>query len=163
MNYCRINPCDIANGPGVRVSLFVSGCRRHCPGCFNPATWDFEAGEPFTKEVQERVLTLLAPDHIAGLTLLGGEPFEPENQAALLPLARSVKLRFPTKGIWAYTGFTLEELLHGGSAKTDATAELLSQIDVLVDGPFVQELRDISLVFRGSSNQRLINLKKYRK
>ncbi len=163
MNYCKVNPCDIANGPGVRVSLFVAGCRRHCRGCFNPETWDFAAGEPFTPEVQERILGLLAPDHIAGLTVLGGEPFEPENQPALLPLVKAARAGFPDKTIWAYTGFLLDALLPGGRAHGPATDGILSCIDVLVDGPFIQEQRDISLVFRGSANQRQINLKNYRK
>lgn len=163
MNYCKINPCDIANGPGVRVSLFVAGCNRHCPGCFNPETWPFDAGEPFTLAVQERLFSLLAPDHIAGLSILGGEPFEPANQAALLPLVREARRRYPGKSIWAYTGFVLPDLLPGGKAHILETEELLASIDVLVDGPFVQERKDISLAFRGSSNQRVINLKKYRK
>lgn len=163
MRYCKINPCDIANGPGVRVSLFVSGCRRHCPGCFNPQTWDFSAGEPFTPEVREHVLELLAKDYIAGLTLLGGEPFEPENQPGVLALVTAVRERLPGKTIWAYTGFRLEELLPGGAGHCESTDALLALVDVLVDGPFELENRDISLAFRGFSNQRAINLKKCRK
>lgn len=163
MNYCRINSCDIANGPGVRVSLFVAGCRRHCPGCFNSETWDFAAGKPFTPEVQERILRLLAPEHIAGLTILGGEPFEPENQPALLPLVKAVSDRFPDKTIWAYTGFLLDDLKLGGIANGPCTDALLSFVDVLVDGPFIIDRQDVSLMFRGSSNQRVIELNRYRK
>lgn len=162
MNYCKINSCDIANGPGVRVSLFVAGCNRHCPGCFNPETWSFTAGKPFTPAVQERLLAFLVPDYIAGLSILGGEPFEPSNQAALIPLVREVRRRFPGKSVWAYTGFVLPDLLPGGQAHGPACDELLACIDVLVGGPFIQEKKDISLVFRGSSNQRVINLKNYR-
>ena len=163
MYYGALKKTDIANGPGVRVSLFVSGCTHHCKDCFNPETWDFAAGEPFTPEVQERILGLLAPDHIAGLTVLGGEPFEPENQPALLPLVKAARARFLDKTIWAYTGFLLDDLLPGGMAHGPATDGILASIDVLVDGPFIQEQRDISLVFRGSANQRQINLKNYRK
>lgn len=159
MYYGEIKDCDIANGEGVRVSLFVSGCTNHCERCFQPQTWDFAYGQPFTAETEEQILSLLSPGYINGLTLLGGEPFEPLNQRALLPFVRRVKAAFPEKNIWAFSGFTYEELLREGSyAHCEATEELLSLIDVLVDGRFVEALKDISLRFRGSSNQRLIDL-----
>ena len=153
MNYSAIKPCDIANGTGVRVSLFVSGCRRHCPGCFNASAWGFGAGEPFTGETEERILRLLAPDFISGLSVLGGEPFEPENRDVLAPFLERVRRAFPTKDVWCWTGFTLEEL------EADAECRrMLGCIDVLVDGPFIQAERDISLDWRGSRNQRVIRL-----
>lgn len=158
MYYGEIKDCDIANGEGVRVSLFVSGCTNHCEHCFQPQTWDFSYGQPFTRETEDRILALLAPDYIDGLSLLGGEPFEPENQRALLPFLRRVREAFPGKDVWAYSGFTLEELT-GGPPRCEATDELLSMIDVLVDGRYVEALKDISLRFRGSSNQRLIDLR----
>ena len=159
MHYGEIRSCDVANGPGVRVTLFVSGCTNRCKGCFQPQTWDFGYGEPFDGAAQERVLTLLAPDYVSGLTLLGGEPFEPENQRALLPFVRQVRERFPQKSIWAFSGFTLEEMLSPGAHPCcEATRPLLSLLDVLVDGRFVEELKDISLRFRGSRNQRIIDL-----
>ena len=159
MYYGEIKDCDIANGEGVRVTLFVSGCTNHCAHCFQPQTWDFEYGEPFTAETEERILSLLSPDYINGLTLLGGEPFEPENQRVLLPFVRQVSAAYPEKNIWAFSGFLYEELLQeGGYAHCEATEELLSLLDVLVDGRFVEGLKDISLRFRGSSNQRLIDL-----
>ncbi len=157
MHYATIKPCDIANGPGVRVSLFVSGCTHHCPGCFNKETWDFAYGEPFTAETEELLLTKLAPGFITGLTLLGGEPMEPVNQRALLPFVEKVRQRFPEKTIWCYTGYTLETdlLATDGRAHCEVTDSLLSLLDVLVDGRYVEALRDITLLFRGSSNQRL--------
>ena len=159
MYYGEIKNCDIANGEGVRVTLFVSGCTNRCPHCFQPQTWDFAYGQPFTAETEERLLSLLAPTYISGLTLLGGEPFEPENQRALLPFLRRVRERFPEKNIWCFTGFTYEELLSEGShPRCEATDAMLSLLDVLVDGRFVEELKNISLRFRGSSNQRLIDL-----
>ena len=160
MNYSAIKKCDIADGPGVRVSLFVSGCTHRCPGCFNESTWDFGAGEPFTAGTESEMFAALAPAHIAGLTLLGGEPFEPENQRALLPFMRRVRELFPAKDVWAYTGDVLERdlLAPDGAARCEATGPLLETVDVLVDGPFVLELKDISLRFRGSSNQRIIEL-----
>ena len=159
MHYGEIKNCDIANGEGVRVSLFVSGCTNHCENCFQPQTWDFCYGKPFTAETEEYVLNLLAPGYINGLTLLGGEPFEPENQRALLPFVRRVRERFPNKTVWAFSGFTYEQMLTEGSyVRCEATDELLSQLDVLVDGRFVQALYDISLRFRGSSNQRIIDM-----
>ena len=163
MNYGNIKNCDIADGQGVRVTLFVSGCTNCCKGCFQPETWDFEYGRPFTAETEERLLKLLAPDFINGLTLLGGEPMEPENQRALLPFVRKVREVLPNKTVWCYSGFTYEELLTDGShPRCEVTDELLSLIDVLVDGKFVEELKDISLRFRGSSNQRILDLNKTR-
>ena len=159
MYYGEIKDCDIANGEGVRVTLFVSGCTNRCPGCFQPQTWAFDYGQPFTAETVEKLLNMLTPSYINGLTLLGGEPFEPENQRALTPFLRRVRQVLPEKTIWAYTGRTYEELLEDGTShRCEVTDELLSMVDVLVDGRFVQELKDISLRFRGSSNQRLIDL-----
>ena len=159
MYYGEIKNCDIANGEGVRVTLFVSGCTNHCPNCFQPQTWAFDYGTPFTAETEEYLFSLLAPEYISGLTLLGGEPLEPENQRALAPFLQRVRQRLPQKTIWAYTGFTYEELLTPGShPRCEVTDELLGLLDVLVDGRFVEELKDISLRFRGSSNQRLIAL-----
>ena len=160
MNYAEIKPCDIADGPGVRVTLFVSGCTNHCKGCFQPQTWDFDYGRPFTQETEQQLLALLAPDYIAGLTLLGGEPFEPCNQRALLPFVRRVRAAYPKKTIWAFSGFRLEEelLCPGAHPCCEATRELLSLIDVLVDGRFEEDKKDISLRFRGSRNQRIIDL-----
>ena len=164
MNYATIKYCDIANGEGVRTSLFVSGCRRHCPNCFNAVAWDFNYGEPFTKEVRNKILESLAPGYINGLSLLGGEPFEPENQRGLLPFLREVKRRFPDKNIWAFSGFTYEELTSKGShPNCECTDEILSIIDVLVDGRFVEEKKNLSLRFRGSSNQRLIDMNETRR
>ena len=159
MYYGEIKNCDIANGEGVRVTLFVSGCTNRCQGCFQPQTWDFDYGRPFTAQTEEEILGLLAPDYISGLTLLGGEPFEPRNQQALLPFVQRVRQTYPNKNIWAFTGFTLEELLTEGFAKRcDATDRLLSLIDVLVDGRFIEAQRNLSLRFRGSANQRLLDL-----
>lgn len=163
MNYSAIKYCDIANGTGVRTVLFVSGCRNHCKGCFQPETWDFSHGEPFTPKVQQEVIESLQPSYIRGLTLLGGDPFEPENQQALLPFLRRVRRECPGKDVWAYTGYVLEkDLAKGGSCHTKDTDEILSLVDVLVDGPFIEELHDISLQFRGSGNQRIIDCRKYR-
>lgn len=159
MNYANIKTCDIANGPGVRTSLFVSGCTHHCKNCFNAEAWSFDAGQPFTDAVQERILTECAPEYITGLSLLGGEPMEPQNQRALLPFVRRFRAEYPAKDVWCYSGYTFEELT-AGRAHCEATDELLGLIDVLVDGEFVQELYDISLRFRGSSNQRLIDVPK---
>ena len=159
MNYGEIKNCDIANGEGVRVTLFVSGCTNRCEGCFQPQTWDFEYGRPFTAQTEEEILRLLAPDYINGLTLLGGEPFEPQNQRALLPFVQRVREQYPNKTIWAFTGFTLEQLLTEGFAKRcEATDQLLALIDVLVDGKFILAQKNISLRFRGSENQRLLDL-----
>lgn len=151
MNYGRIKKNDIANGPGVRVSLFVSGCRNHCPGCFNPETWDFNYGEPFTKKTGKEIIKALRPSWIQGLSILGGDPMEPENQRALLPLLKRIKVMLPDKDVWLYTGYTYE---------TVKDAEILKWIDVLVDGPFIEAEKDITLTFRGSRNQRIIPLKK---
>lgn len=159
MNYSEIKYCDIANGAGVRTTLFVSGCRHHCLGCFNPGTWVFEAGEPFTDEIADRLIESLEPDYIDGLTLLGGEPFEPENQPALLALLKRLREERAHKNVWAYSGFTWEQLVEGPSrAHTDDVLAMLSLIDVLVDGPFVLEQKDITLRFRGSANQRIIDV-----
>ena len=162
MNYAAIKPCDIANGPGVRVTLFVSGCTHHCKGCFQPETWDFAYGEPFTDEVAQQILDLLSPSYIHGLTLLGGEPFEPENREGLLPLLRRVRAQYPEKTIWAVSGYTYETLLSGKPGPEETIREQLSLVDVLVDGPFVEAKKDLGLRFRGSSNQRLIDLNKTR-
>ena len=159
MNYGEIKKYDIADGEGVRVSLFVSGCTHHCKGCFNAETWDFNFGKPFTEETEKEILEALEPGYITGLTLLGGEPFEPANQQALLPFIRRFKEMFPQKTIWCYTGYTLEtDLLAESRARCEYTDEMLSYIDVLVDGEFVQDLKDIRLIFRGSSNQRVLRL-----
>lgn len=159
MNYGEIKKCDIANGEGVRVSLFVSGCTHHCKGCFNRDTWDFSYGKEYTAETQEEILKALAPDYINGLSLLGGEPFEPQNQQVLVDLLREVRKQYPLKNIWCYTGYLFDrELLTQSRARCEYTDEMLSMIDVLVDGEFVEELKDIRLLFRGSSNQRVINV-----
>jgi anaerobic ribonucleoside-triphosphate reductase activating protein len=164
MNYGTIKPVDIANGAGVRVALFVSGCTRRCPGCFNPETWDFSYGEPFTPAVGDRIMELLDRSYINGLSLLGGEPFEPDNQRGLLPLVRRVRDELPGKTVWAYTGYVYErDLCPGGGAYCEATDELLSAIDVLVDGPFIERRKNISLKFRGSDNQRLLDLPETRR
>ena len=162
MNYGAIKKCDIANGPGIRVSLFVSGCTHHCPGCFNKDTWDFNYGEPFTPQTEREILDLLAPEHIGGFSLLGGEPFEPENQRVLLPLLRKIKAQYPAKSVWCYSGYVLEQLMGESRARCEVTDEMLGLIDVLVDGRFVEAKKDIRLRFRGSSNQRLIDLNKTR-
>lgn len=159
MNYGEIKKTDIANGPGVRVSLFVSGCTHHCKGCFNPETWDFDYGNPFTEDTQEQIFKLLAPEYIAGLTVLGGEPFEPQNQRVLASFLKEARKRHPQKNIWCYTGYLLdEELWKGSPARCEVTDEMLSYLDVLVDGEFMQEEKDVSLRFRGSRNQRLIDV-----
>lgn len=161
MNYCEIKKCDIANGTGVRVSLFVSGCTHHCEGCFNPMTWDFGYGKPFTCETEDEILELLRPDYIQGLTLLGGEPMEPDNQRALVPFLRRVKKIYPDKDIWCYTGYTFEnDLLNVSRARCECTYEMLSMIDFLIDGEFVLARKNISLAFRGSDNQRIIDVKR---
>ena len=162
MNYATIKNCDIANGPGVRVSLFVSGCTHRCPGCFNEVAWDFEYGEPFTEQTIELILKMMEPAHIKGLTLLGGEPMEPENQRALLPFAEAVRKRYPEKSIWCYSGYTYEKdlLSPDGRAHCEVTDRLLALFDVLVDGRYIEALHDITLLFRGSSNQRLIDLRR---
>ena len=160
MYYGQIKNFDVANGPGVRVTLFVSGCRNRCEGCFQPETWSFTHGQPFTEETEETLLRMLAPAYIAGLTLLGGEPLEPENQAVLLPFLQRVRERYPEKNIWAFTGYTLETLLTDGMhPRTAHTDPLLRLIDVLVDGRFEKEKKNLMLRFRGSENQRLLDLR----
>lgn len=163
MHYSTIKDCDIANGIGVRITLFVSGCTNHCKNCFQPQTWDFDYGEPFTEETEEKLLEMLKPDYINGLTLLGGEPMEPQNQRALVPFLKRVREAYPNKNIWCFTGFTYEILKTDGShPRCEVTDEMLSLIDVLVDGRYVDELKDLTLQFRGSSNQRLIDMVKTR-
>lgn len=156
MHFADIRPIDVANGPGVRVSLFVSGCTHHCKECFNPETWDFHYGSPFTDAESDAILNYLKPAHIKGLSVLGGEPFEPENQSAVLDLVRQVRERFPSKDIWCYSGYLFENL-RDGKVGSHSRA-LLEQLDVLVDGPFVIEQKELSLRFRGSANQRLIDV-----
>ena len=159
MNYATIKNCDIANGPGVRVSLFVSGCTHRCPGCFNEIAWDFNYGEPFTDQTVEEIVKMMEPAHIKGLTLLGGEPFEPQNQLPIVELLRRVKTEYPDKSIWAYSGYLFDkDILAGRLGDWEITKEYLSYLDVLVDGPFVQAQKNLTLRFRGSSNQRLINV-----
>ncbi|MBQ4057903.1 MAG: anaerobic ribonucleoside-triphosphate reductase activating protein [Lachnospiraceae bacterium] len=159
MNYATIKKYDVANGPGVRVSLFVSGCTHHCPGCFNKETWDFNYGSPFDSDVMNEVIKALEPSYIRGFTLLGGEPFEYSNQQGVLPLLREIKNRFPHKDIWCFTGYDFEKDILGNMVnKWPETNEMLFYIDVLVDGEFVESLKNLSLRFRGSSNQRLIQV-----
>ena len=163
MNFGEIKYNDIANGEGVRTSLFVSGCRHHCKNCFNEQTWAFSFGLPFDEKTQEDIFNSIKPDWINGLSILGGEPFEPENQKELLPFLKEFHKRFPNKTVWCYTGFTFEEIVcesKKSRAYTSISVEMMSLIDVLVDGPFVEEKKDISLVFKGSSNQRIIDVKK---
>ena len=187
MYYGEIKDCDIANGAGVRVTIFVSGCRNRCKGCFQPQTWDFNYGEEFTVKTEEYILGLLQPSYIQGITLLGGDPFEPENQRVLLPFLKKLKTRYPGKTVWAFSGYTYDVLtgdpqpefandgiLHEGygpvfchalgpDPRTELTDEMLSYVDVLVDGPFIEEEKDITLRFRGSRNQRLLDLNAMRK
>lgn len=159
MNYSGIKPYSIENGTGVRVSLFVSGCRNRCKGCFQPETWDFGYGKIFTRESEDEIMEMLKPDYIQGITLLGGDPFEEENQEALMPLLRRIKEEYPKKDIWAYTGYILgKDFVPGGRKYTPWTEEMLSLLDVLVDGPFVLEKKNLSLKFRGSENQRVIDM-----
>lgn len=159
MNYAAIKNCDIANGPGVRVSLFVSGCTHRCKGCFNEVAWDFAYGQPFTQQTIDELLAMLAPPHVKGITILGGEPFEPENQPAVLELLRQMKARYPEKTVWAFSGYLLDrDILAGRLGPREITREYLEYVDVLVDGPFILEKKDLSLRFRGSSNQRIIDV-----
>lgn len=163
MHYATIKWTDIANGEGVRISLFVSGCTHRCKNCFNEIAWDFNYGEPFDGKIAEKILTELGSSFIAGLSLLGGEPLEPQNQEALLPFVKEVKRRYPHKPIWCYTGFVLDEKtgeLKETRKNTPYTKELISLFDVLVDGAYIEELKDIRLKFRGSSNQRIIDVQK---
>ncbi len=168
MNYASIRTCDIANGEGVRVTLFVSGCTHHCKGCFNPDQWDFDYGQLFDRKVEDEILAALEPSYIAGLSILGGEPMEPTNQRVLVPFLRRFREKFgDSKTLWVYTGCTLDTDLRAAKVKglpesrwhTEVTDEFLKMIDVLVDGPCIEELKDISLQFRGSSNQRILRLK----
>lgn len=159
MNYAAIKNCDIANGPGVRVSLFVSGCTHRCKGCFNEVAWDFAYGQPFTQQTIDVLLEMLAPSHVKGITILGGEPFEPENQPTVLELLRQMKAKFPEKTIWAFSGYLLDrDILAGKLGPWEITREYLSYVDVLVDGPFILDKKDLTLRFRGSSNQRIIDV-----
>ena len=160
MNYAELKSCDIANGPGVRVSLFVSGCTHRCPGCFNEVAWDFDYGQPFTEKTIASIVDMLRPSYIRGLTLLGGEPFEPRNQGPVVELLRAVKAELPEKSIWAFSGYLFDrDILSGRLGDWEITREYLSYLDVLVDGPFVQARKNLSLRFRGSDNQRLIDVK----
>ncbi|MBQ4641296.1 MAG: anaerobic ribonucleoside-triphosphate reductase activating protein [Oscillospiraceae bacterium] len=159
MNYATIKNYDIANGPGVRVSLFVSGCTHHCKGCFNEVAWDFDYGQPFTQETIDQILQMLEPAHIQGITLLGGEPFEPENQPAIVDLLRQMKTKYPQKSVWAFSGYLFDkDILSGKLGPWEITNEYISYLDVLVDGRFVMEKKDLTLRFRGSSNQRIIDV-----
>lgn len=161
MNYAVIKKYDIANGPGVRVSVFVSGCRHHCKNCFNKEAWDFSYGSEFNDSVIDEIIEACSKEYITGLSLLGGEPFEPENQEGMLALCEKFKKKFPHKNIWCYTGFDFEkDLLNYKVGKKETVDKLLKVIDVIVDGKFVEELKDLSLMFRGSSNQRIIDVKK---
>ena len=159
MYYAEIKNCDIANGPGVRISLFVSGCTHHCKGCFNEVAWDFDYGTPFTQETINKILDMMKPGYIRGLTLLGGEPFEPQNQKPIVELLRQIKKTMPEKSIWAFSGYLFDrDILSGRLGDWKVTQEYLSYLDVLVDGPFVEEKKNLSLRFRGSENQRLIDV-----
>ena len=160
MNYATIKNCDIANGPGVRVSLFVSGCTHRCPGCFNEVAWDFDYGTPFTQQTIDSILEMLKPAYVKGLTLLGGEPFEPQNQGPIVELLRQIKAKYPEKSIWAFSGYLFDkDILAWKLGPREITEEYLSYLDVLVDGPFVLAKKNLSLRFRGSENQRLIDVK----
>ena len=159
MNYATIKNCDIANGPGVRVSLFVSGCTHRCKGCFNEIAWDFNYGQPFTQDTIDDILKMLAPEYVKGITLLGGEPFEPQNQPTILELLRQIKMKYPTKSVWAFSGYLFDrDIVTGRLGPWEITKEYLSYVDVLVDGPVVESLKDLNLRFRGSSNQRIIDV-----
>ena len=162
MHYATIKWYDVSNGPGVRVSLYVSGCRNRCKNCFNPETWDFDFGQPFDRAVEDTILATLEPSYMNGMTVLGGEPMEPENQRDLLPFLRRYKEQYPQKPLWLFTGNTYEELQPGGIRYTEHTAEILQLLDILVDGRFVEDLKDLKLRFRGSSNQRIIDMNKTR-
>lgn len=164
MHYGAIKKYDIADGPGVRVSLFVSGCTHHCKECHNPETWNFNYGKEYTKETEEEIINALKSPHIAGFTLLGGEPFEIENQKEVINLLKRIKEEIPEKTIWCYSGYTLDkDLIPGGSAYCEATDEILSYLDVLIDGKFIISLKDIRLKYKGSTNQRVIDMNEYNK
>lgn len=159
MNYAEIKNCDIANGIGVRISLFVSGCTHHCKGCFNEVAWDFDYGTPFTQETIDKILDMMRPSYIRGLTLLGGEPFEPQNQGPIVELLRQIKEKMPEKSVWAFSGYLFDrDILSGRLGDWKVTQEYLSYLDVLVDGPFVEAKKNLSLRFRGSENQRIIDV-----
>lgn len=161
MHFATIKNYDIANGEGIRVSIFVSGCRHHCPGCFNAEAWDFNYGKEFTDKEIEQIIEMLKPDYISGLSLLGGEPFEIENQTGLLPLVKKVKETYPSKKIWAYSGYLFDkQIIDEMTKNNNITEEFIKYIDILVDGKFVQELKNPALKFRGSSNQRIIDVQK---
>ena len=161
MNYADIKIADVANGKGVRVSLFVSGCNHHCKGCFNQCAWDFNYGKKFTEKEEQQIIDYMNHDYISGLSLLGGEPLEPKNQEGLLPLVKKVKEKFPDKNIWCYTGFDFEKDVVGKMAKNnETTRELLKYIDIIVDGKFEEDKKDLKLQFRGSSNQKIVDVKK---
>ena len=163
MNYAKIRKCDVANGPGVRVSLFVSGCNHHCKNCFNRDAWDFNYGNKFTEKQEEQIMEDLKTEYITGLSVLGGEPFEQTNQEGLAPLVKKVKQTYPDKKIWCYTGFTFDKQILGKMIEEEhrnTTKQMLENIDYIVDGRFVEELKDPKLQFRGSSNQRIIDVKK---
>lgn len=161
MNYADIKRCDVANGEGVRVSLFVSGCTHHCKECFNKEAWDFDYGEPYTEQETERIMDYLAPDYVAGLSLLGGEPMEPSNQEGILPLLRRVKETYPEKTIWCYTGYLFDEdILEKMCRESEITKEIVSYLDIVVDGEFVEAQKNLKVNFRGSDNQRIIDVKK---
>ena len=158
MNYATIKSFDVANGPGIRVSLFVSGCTHRCPGCFNEVAWDFDYGQPFDQGVIDLILSMLKPGHIKGLTILGGEPFDPRNQGAIVELLRQVKAKYPEKSIWAFSGYLFDHICSGRLGDWAVTKEYLSYLDVLVDGPFIEAQKNLNLRFRGSENQRLIDV-----
>lgn len=161
MNYADIKKIDVANGEGVRVSVFVSGCNHHCKGCFNQCAWDFNYGKKFTEKEEQQIIDYMNHDYISGLSLLGGEPLEPRNQEGLLPLVKKVKEKFPNKNIWCYTGFDFEKDVVGKMAKdNETTRELLKYIDIIVDGKFEEDKKDLKLQFRGSSNQKIVDVKK---
>ena len=160
MNYASIKKCDVANGPGVRVSLFVSGCSHHCKGCFNQEAWDYNYGKTFTQKEEEEVMEALKPDYIKGLSLLGGEPLDLKNQEGLLPIVKKAKELYPDKPIWCYTGYLFDkQVIDKMSKENETTSELLKYIDYVVDGQFVERLKNPLLKFRGSSNQRIIDVK----
>lgn len=158
MNYAEIKNVDVANGPGIRISFFVSGCPHHCKNCFNPDTWDFDYGKPFTEDTIEYIIKLMKPDYICGLTVLGGEPMAPANQAGVLELLTRVRAEYPKKSIWLFTGYLYEDILNKMVPTLPETKPLLSLLDIMVDGPFIEEQKNLNLKFKGSENQRTINV-----